>query len=71
MNDWRNIAEERKARAAEGEALGPLGKLFQMTGQKMVIDDVTGEANASSSSSSSEEGMVEGTAVETMSESKR
>ena len=70
MNDWRNIAEERKARAAEGEALGPLGKLFQMTGQKMVIDDVTGEANASSSSSS-EEGMVEGTAVETMSESKR
>ena len=65
VNDWRNIAEERKARAAEGEALGPLGKLFQMTGQKMVIENVV--EDATSTSSSSEEVAVEGAAVESAS----
>ena len=64
VSDWKSIAEERKARAAEGEALGPLGKLFQMTGQKMVIDNVAEDAEKSSSV----EGMAtEGAEVETKS----
>ena len=66
VSDWKSIAEERKARAAEGEALGPLGKLFQMTGQKMVIDNAA--EDATNSSSSSEVGVtVEGAAVQTKS----